>query len=227
MSTLFEKVISQSKEVTTLHEPYTNEYYFGPHRKSERYGSLKHKNYSGGKNEIERHLGEKILFVKELAFQGEAYISDDELFTYNHSLMIRHPSKVFNSLVQLKSDFTEDEFGFRALKRIHERIKKVKGISPIVVDGDIFRKTPEKTIRHYSSHFGLSYSPSLLQWEDGAVRKWADHEQQSQSVWHSTLENSQGIIAEETSSAIDIPQSILGMFNTALEIYHELTPPRF
>lgn len=224
MSTLFEKVISQIKSVTTLHEPFTNDYYFGQDRKSERYGSINNTDYQDGKTLIEHPTGSQILFIKELAFQGEPYISDKDLIRCDHSLMIRHPSKVLSSLLKLKPNFTEDEFGFVALQRIHRRITNIKGEPPLLIDGDVFRNTPEESTREYTKHFSLPYSSRLLQWEDGAIRKWGEHEKNSQSVWHSTLEGSKGIIPENISPpTIEIPTQLKGIFNTALSIYLELT----
>ncbi len=222
VSTAFEKAVSQSTDVDILHEPYTHSYYFGPRRRSARYGDAQ---VHADEHPLAamRASGAPVLFVKELAFQAEPFVEDDIFREVHHCFMLRHPKLVIQSLLPLKPDFTEHELGFVALHRMLDRIRCYQRDVP-VVDGTLFRQQPEAVLRCFCKHVGLEYSPSMLTWEDGRLRTWRDDEAESQAKWHKTLERSHGVIPPDpTAQEFSVPPGLSEMYNCALLIYAELT----
>ena len=70
-STAFEKAFQQRVDMTLLHEPFTDSYYFSNQSRNNRYGAytgLEDHNGGFAENEILNYPG-RALFVKELAFQ--------------------------------------------------------------------------------------------------------------------------------------------------------------
>ena len=110
-STALLRVIQNSPEVVGDHEPFTDCYYFGPDRYSQRYGDNDRPEEQCIPSAVNRRLddlaNEHHVFVKELAFQGIRYV-DDELFNRaRHIFLIRNPEKVYQSLSVLKPSFDE------------------------------------------------------------------------------------------------------------------------
>ncbi len=227
VSTAFERVMKNSPELEVVHEPFTDAYYFGPDRRSSRYGDRDPAEFMADPIEIENSIRNcrpgKRTFVKELAFQGEPYVSNAMLSEAQHLIITRHPAAVYASLIKLKPDFTEEEFGFTALKNLYKRLKNM-GIDPIVIDVDVFRAEPEATIRRVCEAISITFYPDMLHWSDGRIRQWKSGEKQSQAVWHETLERSHTILKPDLTLPI-IEQHVResAWFERALKIFRMLT----
>ncbi len=195
VSTAFEKTFTRVAGVQVVHEPFTDCYYFGPERRSARYGdvanAVKYCRHDALSRIMSPVPGETLIF-KELSFQAAHYISDDHLALLTNTFMIRHPDLVVDSLRRLKPDFTEEELGFVPLNEMFERISRI-GQQPIVVDGQAFRAEPEVVLRRFCSEVSLPFEVKMLRWTDGKIRRWATHEIQSQGRWHTKLEASNKI----------------------------------
>ncbi len=220
-------MMKNSVELNTFHEPFTDAYYFGPKRRSSRYGDREEKDFIADRDVIEAEILDKSsgsrAFVKELAFQGEPYVSDRILSVSHQLLITRHPAAVYASLIKLKPDFTEDEFGFAALWRVRERLENL-GATPLIIDGDTFRSAPaEETVRA-CEEIAIDVDPEMLFWTDGRIREWANGEEKSQAVWHNTLESSHTIIKpDEARVDVDIRPEHYRWYLRALHIYETLT----
>jgi hypothetical protein len=199
VSTAFGRCMASHPDVTLIHEPFTDTYYFGPERKSARYGDLLQPASAGGcaaeaVNDRLRKAGlANTVFIKELAFQGEPFIDDDIIAQATHTLIVRRPAVVASSLKKLKPDFSEDEFGFRAADRIWKRCLRA-GKHVMVVDGDHFRAEPCAILTEVCMRIGVVFNTSMLAWENGAIKQWEPHERESQAKWHRTLEDSKTIL---------------------------------
>ncbi len=224
---VIKRVMKNSAKLAILHEPFTDAYYFGPNRRSDRYGERSDVGCIFDRAEIEtiiRHAPDgRRRFVKELAFQGEPYVSDALLQEAVHLFITRHPGAVYSSLIKLKPDFTEDELGFQALQRIHRRIRDVGGSIAMVIDGDAFRAEPEATVRAACRAIDIHYDPTMLHWSDGRIRDWRPGEEKSQAVWHDTLENSSTILKPiPAPHATDVLPLHKTWYDRALDIYQRI-----
>jgi Sulfotransferase domain len=229
VSTAFEKTFTRLDDLRIVHEPFSDCYYFGPYRRSDRYGSVDRAEVFDPRSvlgDIERGRNERILF-KDLCFQACHYVPDDVLDRFANTFIIRHPDLVIDSLRRLKPDFTEEELGFDALAEMFDRVLYL-GQQPVVVEGQIFRKCPEEVLRRYCAMVDLSFHPGMLCWKDGRIRSWAPHEVESQAKWHATLEASARIeppLSDAPSSPIELGE----LYERAVAVYekvakHAITP---
>jgi Sulfotransferase domain len=237
VSTAFERAVCQSLEIAAEHEPFTDCFYFGPERMSSRYrGEIKPAATSAMTikrlmDSADALCGEprpRRLFVKELAFQALPFVTDDFLTVADHAVILRHPSLVYESLMSLKPDFTDLEFGFDALARITQRITALTGRSPLIFEGTDFRAEPERNLRVFCHAMGLRFTRQMLSWERGRIREWRADEQESQAGWHTTLERSKGILKPDgawQASELRIQRRHRGVFDRACSIYEAIFPP--
>lgn len=203
MSTVVVKAFTRLSRVHVVHEPFTDAYYFGEGRRSARYGAaempgalIDPANYDA----LER-FPPGITFVKELAFQGLPFVKDAMLSACTHTFLIRHPQRVLASLLPLKPDFTEEEFGFSSLEYLLLLVERASRRPVAILDGDRLRGIPGPVMRRYCDHVDIPFDPAMLSWAPGPVRPWKDHEEQSQRKWHAKLEGSRGFLppAEQAS----------------------------
>lgn len=223
VTTAFERAISNKPEIEVVHEPFTDCYYFGPDRVSNRYGdaSVYHKGSAPAvREEILSYTSNSRVAFKELAFQGRPYLTHDFMKKCRHTFMIRDPRLVYGSLSRLKPDFTEDEFGFSAIRELFDKVVRLSGQAPLVVDGTRFQESPEEILRQFCSYHGISYSDDMLSWRNGAIRNWEEHERLSQARWHHMLENSRQVLPpRQKANSIHIPSSRSGMVDRAMRVY--------
>lgn len=197
MSTVIAKAFTQAPNTTVVHEPFTDAYYFGARRRSGRYGRasdvaalIEPDDYCA----LER-FPDGTTFVKELAFQALPFVSDETLRSCTHSFLIRHPYKVLGSLLPLKPDFSEEEFGFTSLEHLLLLADRASRKPLAILDGERLRHNPEQVMRRYCELVDIPFDAGMLSWTPGPVRPWKDHEQESQKKWHRTLEGSRGFLA--------------------------------
>jgi hypothetical protein len=229
VSTAFERSFQQHPAVEVVHEPFTDCYYFGPQRRSARYGELPAGSTAARQPDqimsVLLAVRPKTVFVKELAFQGEPFASDDFLGRVRNAIILRSPERVLRSLQPLKPDHTAEEFGFDALWRLWLRMTKLGLELPPVVDGDTFRVAPEAVLRGFCRRIGEPFTDAMLRWPLGSIRIWRSHEAESQARWHHTLEASTGVLPPDVAGgpcarlAVGLPDYL----RRAWSVYDELT----
>ncbi|MEL0587933.1 MAG: hypothetical protein U1V55_22720 [Planktothrix rubescens PR222] len=227
-STAFEKCMSQNTQVEIEHEPFTNDYYFSQKRRSNRYGDNQNLIDYDGNNLIKLKLDickKKILFIKELAFQGLHFISDEILASSRNAFIINNPTNVINSLHKLKPDFTEEEFGYIPIKVIFDKVTQELNHKPIVINTIRFRQNPDLILNKFCEEIGIKFHGSMLHWDNGKLREWKNHESESQSKWHKTLEKSNTIIpwVNIKDNPVFISKEKEFEFINAIEIYEALS----
>jgi hypothetical protein len=224
VSTAFEKTFVESGQFEVIHEPFTDCYYFGEDRRSNRYGDAPERGSCSGPSTCRWILegNGKRRFVKELCFQAEPYVSREFLSKVTSTFIVRAPDVVLASLEGLKPDFTEDEFGFTALERIWRQVCDLHRPPPIVVDGNQFRADPTLVLRAFCEEIGARYDESMLRWDVGKIRDWEPHEVASQSKWHSALEQSHGIIPPLARDTAEQATERKDVVDRAWQVYREV-----
>lgn len=229
-STALGKSIMQHPNVDMLHEPFTDCYYFGPERCSSRYGNCQEKKYfsrSSVYDVIHRpcEVSDEVRFIKELAFQALPYLTDSFLRRCRHIFLINEPHAVYASLVKLKPNFTEDEFGFSALYSLYQRVKRLQSARPMVCTTRQLLDHPEHVLANVCEVSGIAYTPAILRWEPGPIRRWKDHEQDSQTKWHKSTETSEGFMPyREPDYTIEIASEARVAVNNAYKVFRSLSP---
>lgn len=229
MSTVIAKAFTRLSKINVIHEPFTDAYYFGEGRRSARYGAAA--------------VGDALInpaayctpdqfptgttFIKELAFQGLPFIKEEILACCTHSFLLRHPAQVLASLLPLKPDFTEEEFGFTSLEYLLLLTQNVSRQSLAVLDGDRLRRRPEHVMHRYCDQVNIPFDPRMLSWSPGPVRPWKEHEEQSQRKWHGKLETSCGFLPPgESPSFLELRRRLsraqCAYADRAMEIYDRI-----
>ena len=227
VSTAFERVMKNSNELDIVHEPFTETYYYSEDRRSSRYGAWDKDPSLANAEVVNANLlaksSDKRIFVKELAFQGEPYVSDFIYNTAQHLFITRNPYNVYRSLAKLKPDFNEEEFGFTALERVYSRVRGLAS-KDMIVDGDRFVEEPNQTTELVCQEVGVCYHSSMLSWDDGRIRNWAPDEAESQAKWHRTLENSTTIQATgKNQEPVVVSLEHREWVQRAMDIYTRIT----
>jgi len=225
VSTAFEKVMSQHPKIKIVHEPLTESYYFSEARRSDRYGlpAKVRPPLTLNLHSIGRFISPKrITFIKELAFQGHHFVSDACLKSSRHLVILRKPAVVYQSLVKIKPDFTEDEFGFTALECLLDRLDRLNRSPLAVFDGDNFRDKPETVLRRACVLMQIEFFPTMLSWKSGKIRSWTKDEALSQACWHTTLERSTTILPSNGGSiSTSVQPKHLSIIRRAEGIYEQ------
>jgi hypothetical protein len=219
VSTAFARAFMSHPEISVVLEPFTDVYYFGPDRVSCRYGDATgcaDRTAAAVRREVLASEGPTL--IKEMSYQAAQYLGG-LLPQVTSSFMIREPVLVARSLAKLRPDFNEEELGFETLWRIWKEAQCFPG-SPVVVDGERFRHHPESVLRNYCKQVGLPYSPRMLRWQPGPIKRWCPHERRTQVRWHSAVESSDGVKPPALRLAVTLPET--AVLGRARVIYEEL-----
>lgn len=219
VSTAFEKTFTRLPGIRVVHEPFADCYYFGPQRRSGRYGAVAEPRIYDRRHALDslRPAAGELLVFKDLCFQAAHYVPDELLGAITNTFIVRHPDLVVDSLRRLKPSFTVEELGFESLAEMFVRVTEL-GQCPTVVDGQAFRAEPELVLRHFCADVGITYRSEMLEWEDGRIRRWAPHEAESQAKWHATLESSERIEPPPPTSPPP-PVELGSVYDRALATY--------
>lgn len=225
VSTAFEKTFSQRSDTNIVHEPFTNCYYFSHKRVSNRYGDYSFlENYVGevAIDAIQSQNSKPITFVKDLAFQAFYYLSDDFFNQIDNTFLMRSPQEVIASLYKLKPDFTDEEFGFYALYDLFKRKINMGEDKPIVVDATRFRNNPEEQLQKYCQLLNIQFYSEMLTWQAAPLKKWEEHERDSQKKWHEQLESSTKINQPKRQLQVEIKPEHQDLVARCCDIYQEM-----
>ncbi|WP_423906927.1 hypothetical protein [Candidatus Spongiihabitans sp.] len=151
-------------------------------------------------------------------------MSDEFLKSATNLFLINNPDAVYNSLSNIKPDFTEDEFGYTELYTLYERTCQIIGHRPALYTTEEFRNDPATILRQVCSFANMDFIPTMLHWSPGPIRKWEPHEVLSQSKWHRTTEQSNGILPYQKPVPLAINSSNkTPMIEAAWRIFTTLT----
>lgn len=196
VSTAFEKTFSQRSDTEIVHEPFCDIYYFSQWNRSDRFSDLKKlENYSSA-DAIKKILRMKtpLTFVKDHAYQVLPYVNRQFFASLTNTFIIRDPQEVIASWYRVEEYPTEEEFGFTAIDKTWQIVVEELGEKPIVVEANRFRSQPEKTLQLYCENIGVKFEPKMLNWQNGKLQNWNKREAQFHAKWHSTLNDSKGIL---------------------------------
>ena len=114
VSTAFERMMIERGDHTVWDEPYSAAYYFGPERRSARFGLVEaDATIERVTSRILEHPGP--LFVKDMAYQALPGPTDELLAACRHTFLIRDPARALSSYAQRWPDI--DRGGRRATTR--------------------------------------------------------------------------------------------------------------
>ena len=227
------------KNTKVFHELYGAAYYYGPSRKSERFGkdpidtSATYRNIA--KRLQKEYDGIDLVFSKDMAYCIEDHFEDffqEGFGEFQHTFLIRHPSKAVLSLYRASTNkkltgwdyFDPLEAGFRQMHELYKFLRKELGHLPVVVDADDLLQHPDQTLQCYCEAVGIPYEENMTSWEPGPVPEW-----EACVGWHEAVLKSSGFSksADNKSSKhqaahIEVPAEVQRVIEECIPFYEAL-----
>ena len=187
VSSAFERSIRELENTKVFHELYTDAYYFGPERQSDRCKQQtpdeKMTYQTVGKILLKKYDGIDLVFLKDMAYAIDNHFEeflDGDIRSFQHTFLIRNPKKAIPSLYSASVNkqltgweyFDPKEGGFKEMFELYRFIAANKDSNPIIVDADDLLEDPEGTMRAYCEGIGVRFDKKMLEWEPGPVPDW-------------------------------------------------------
>ena len=129
ISTAFERVFVERDDFEVLHEPFSDAYYYGEDRLSDRYADVEPEAVNNYENVLARVLEprERRVFVKDMAYHAKGLLGSTFVASFANTFIIRDPKYVIASLYKMWPDFTLEETGFEQIYNLFRYATKVDG----------------------------------------------------------------------------------------------------
>ncbi len=217
ISTAFERVFVERDDFEVLHEPFSDAYYYGTDRPSDRYADAEPKPEYSFENVLANVLQprEKRVFVKDMAYQAKGVLGPEFASRFVNTFIVRDPKYVLVSLYKMWPDFTFEETGYEDLHRLF-RYATEGGEDVAVVDAMTFSENPAGVLAAYCGHLEIPFERDSLSWESRDVEHWDSWE-----GWHDAAERSTGI-KPATRRDPELPEELEEVYERCLPYYYEL-----
>ncbi|MEM9339841.1 MAG: sulfotransferase family protein [Bacteroidota bacterium] len=158
----------------------------------------------------------KIVFLKNMA-QHHIGLDWTYLDKMKNVFLIRDPRQLIASFAQVIHEPTLQDIGLKEASELLSYAIK-KGLkAPIVIDSANLLLHPHRELEKLCSHLDISFEPTMLKWEKGAIPEdgiWAKY-------WYGNVHNSTGFSRQETSKR-DLPSHCQALYEKALPYYEKL-----
>ena len=217
ISTAFERVFVERDDFEVLHEPFSDAYYYGTDRLSDRYADAEPKEEYSFENVLANVLAprEKRVFVKDMAYQAKGVLNPGFASRFVNTFIVRDPKYVLVSLYKMWPDFTFEETGYEDLYRLFKYATE-GGEDVAVVDAMTFSENPSGVLAAYCEHLEIPFRSGSLTWESRDVEHWDSWE-----GWHDAAERSTGI-KPATRRDPELPAELEEVYERCLPYYYEL-----
>ena len=217
ISTAFERVFVERDDFEVLHEPFSEAYYYGPDRLSDRFAEAEPKEGYSFENVLANVLAprEKRVFVKDMAYQAKGVLGPEFASRFVNTFIVRDPKYVLVSLYKMWPDFTFEETGYEDLYRLFKYATE-GGEDVVVVDAMTFSENPAGVLAAYCEHLEIPFRSGSLTWESRDVEHWDSWE-----GWHDAAERSTGI-KPATRRDPDLSGELEEVYERCLPYYYEL-----
>lgn len=194
LSTAMERVFMERGDFKILHEPFSYLYYFHEKRAPIPYGheDPNHpRKYPDIKEYILSSANGAQVFFKDMCFHCFDHLKDDTEFLnkIENTFLIRDPEKTILSHYKINPDVTCEEIGFEKEWIIFDKVRKITGKNPVLIDADDLEDRPEEVVKAYCDVLGIKFIPEAMRWESGHKIEW-----DSWKEWHTDAAKSTGIV---------------------------------
>ena len=142
--------------------------------------------------------------------------------------LIRAPERVIASYAARRARPSLDDLGYRQQAELFDRVRRITGRVPPVLDSEDIRADPEAALKALCAAIGLDYRPAMLSWPAGGHPGdgvWAPH-------WYGAVHRSTGFAGPE-GPLPDLPGPLRPLLEQARPFYRHLrrhrlwtAPPR-
>ena len=193
VSTAFERMMMERGDFFVFHEPFSASYYYGEGRPSRRYAHVAPEARHAPAVVLEGILARaeaEPVFVKDMATHVIRLADAALLERFEHSFLIRDPSRALPSFFHKWPDLTEEEAGFPEIHGLFRKVREATGEIPPVVDADDLLEAPERIVRAWCDRMGIPFLPEAMAWEPSSPPEWRNWD-----TWHDDAEKSRGFRA--------------------------------
>jgi Sulfotransferase domain len=102
-------------------------------------------------------------------------------------LLIREPEAVVASYLKSRDQVTPLDIGLPQQERLFDELSERRGKAPIVIDADVFLRSPHTQLKRLCGALGVPFSDPMLHWPAGPRASdglWAPY--WYEAVWKST-----------------------------------------
>lgn len=158
------------------------------------------------------------IFVKDMGYHGEAFISDEFIRSINNVFLIRNPELSIPSLFRMRNDYGENETGFEGQLRLFKRTQKLTGNTPLVIDGEALKMHSDSIVRSFFDYIDEVMPPGILRWSKGAREAWVERES-----WHIDAIRSEGFERIQSEINLDnFPSKVKTSIDRDAKFYEEM-----
>lgn len=118
-----------------------------------------------------------------------------------HFFLIREPARVIASYVKGRAEFTLEDLGFAPQRQLLEKLTRMTGSRPPIIDSVDILRVPETMLRALCKALDIPFDPAMLQWEAGPRPEdgaWAPY-------WYKSVERSEGF-GPPPENTPDVPE---------------------
>ncbi len=213
VSTAFEKMMWCSEKFDVVSEPFLDLY---------KQSKLSKNDFNQAKSKVRAicaelltHSHRKPVFVKEMAYHAEPFITDEFIKQTTHVFLIRDPVLSIPSLYKMRASYTEDQPGFEGSVALYDRVERLVDKSPIIIDAQELISSPRTIVQSYFNYLNMEMPDEVLSWQAGSRSEW-----KSRESWHLHAINSQGFERTIKSGRVaDLPDKVSNSIDRNTPLY--------
>ncbi|OAF71453.1 hypothetical protein A3Q56_00772 [Intoshia linei] len=163
MSTYVQWTLSIYKSISSpvLLEPFSDAYYFGEERISNRYSDLEEKSnckFSDIKEMYDKTVEEN---------KGiELYFRKKWLIAWVKTWTMKHYQKICQTILNTRwTNFNPSEVGYKQLVNLYKFIEKKSGKKPLIIDADDLIQDTEQILKMYCMATDIKFTEDMLNWK--------------------------------------------------------------
>lgn len=211
-------------------EPFSLSFYGSRDRVSDRFAHLEPQpehDYNVVIKRITKTSQQQAVFIKDMASHVIHKADDAFLSNFKNTFIMRHPAKMLPSLLERWPIFKLEETGWPSLHKLFNRVKKIHGEPPVIIDSDDLIKNPNATIKAYCNAVGIPFIPEALTWkidvEKTRIGHWNDGD-----AWFTYLKSTTGFQEKINNNyeSVEENKQLKFMYNACLPYYEELYQQR-
>lgn len=207
ISTAFERIMIERKDIQVLHEPFSYFYYVNNDKATieQEYVDPEHPTDYSQIREliIETAMSSPVFFKDMCSHCHDPLVEDsDFLRKIKNTFLIRNPERAIPSYYAMNKEVTVEEIGLEQLSAVFLKIQELTGGTPVVVDATDLENDPDGIMAAYCKALDIPFIPDAMMWESGHQDKWDIWEN-----WHKDAAQSTGIQKDMEVFETDINNS--------------------
>lgn len=222
ISTAFERMMMERGDFTVIHEPFSY-FFYAKEQSAAAVGMNVDPSHPQDFDDIMalvlREAEQKPVFFKDMAYHPFARADEKFLSHFENTFIIRDPAITLISHYKLNPDFTFTEAGYVEVLDLFEKVVKMTGKIPAVVDAEDIIANPHGVVKGYCELTGIPFLPEALYWQAEFKKEWKTWE-----VWHLDAAKSTGFIKDMEPfdfTVHDVPR-LAEMYERCMPYYQKM-----